>query len=201
MDKPGRNDPCPCGSGKKYKKCCLVDEEKNYDVLRAIGKAKNEAEAIRILHKSPQVYNIKVSVVSKMGISYTDKKPVFRVIEIEERQNLYNLHLIIQDAFGWDNDHMYSFYMSGIRWDWDSEYSGDPLGGHSNYGTGKAAYKAQIRDVIDRVGQKFMYVFDYGDEIIHEMEVLEVGDLREDRAKYPRITMSSGKAPGQYDYT
>jgi uncharacterized protein YecA (UPF0149 family) len=19
---PGRNDPCPCGSGKKYKKCC-----------------------------------------------------------------------------------------------------------------------------------------------------------------------------------
>ena len=23
MDKVGRNDPCPCGSGKKYKKCCL----------------------------------------------------------------------------------------------------------------------------------------------------------------------------------
>ncbi|MBW1945743.1 MAG: SEC-C domain-containing protein [Deltaproteobacteria bacterium] len=21
--KPGRNDPCPCGSGLKYKKCCL----------------------------------------------------------------------------------------------------------------------------------------------------------------------------------
>jgi uncharacterized protein YecA (UPF0149 family) len=19
---PGRNDPCPCGSGKKFKKCC-----------------------------------------------------------------------------------------------------------------------------------------------------------------------------------
>jgi hypothetical protein len=22
MQKAGRNDPCPCGSGKKYKKCC-----------------------------------------------------------------------------------------------------------------------------------------------------------------------------------
>src|SRR3990172_4342969 len=22
-EKIGRNDPCPCGSGKKYKKCCL----------------------------------------------------------------------------------------------------------------------------------------------------------------------------------
>ncbi|HNV85944.1 MAG TPA: SEC-C metal-binding domain-containing protein [Candidatus Omnitrophota bacterium] len=21
----GRNDPCPCGSGKKYKKCCLLN--------------------------------------------------------------------------------------------------------------------------------------------------------------------------------
>ncbi|WP_371126120.1 SEC-C metal-binding domain-containing protein [Bradyrhizobium sp.] len=20
----GRNDPCPCGSGKKFKKCCLT---------------------------------------------------------------------------------------------------------------------------------------------------------------------------------
>jgi len=23
---PGRNDPCPCGSGKKYKKCCGVNK-------------------------------------------------------------------------------------------------------------------------------------------------------------------------------
>jgi SEC-C motif len=26
-EKVGRNDPCPCGSGKKYKKCCLPKEE------------------------------------------------------------------------------------------------------------------------------------------------------------------------------
>jgi uncharacterized protein YecA (UPF0149 family) len=25
--KVGRNDPCPCGSGKKYKKCCGVAQE------------------------------------------------------------------------------------------------------------------------------------------------------------------------------
>jgi SWIM/SEC-C metal-binding protein len=24
--KPGRNDPCPCASGKKYKKCCGAEE-------------------------------------------------------------------------------------------------------------------------------------------------------------------------------
>ena len=27
MDKTGRNEPCPCGSGKKYKKCCLPMHE------------------------------------------------------------------------------------------------------------------------------------------------------------------------------
>ncbi|MBE7010361.1 MAG: preprotein translocase subunit SecA [Ruminococcaceae bacterium] len=26
-EKTGRNDPCPCGSGKKYKKCCGANEE------------------------------------------------------------------------------------------------------------------------------------------------------------------------------
>jgi hypothetical protein len=27
QNKPGRNDPCPCGSGKKYKRCCLATDE------------------------------------------------------------------------------------------------------------------------------------------------------------------------------
>jgi len=27
-DKIGRNDPCPCGSGLKYKKCCMKNDEK-----------------------------------------------------------------------------------------------------------------------------------------------------------------------------
>ena len=26
--KIGRNDPCPCGSGKKYKKCCIDSQSK-----------------------------------------------------------------------------------------------------------------------------------------------------------------------------
>lgn len=27
MEKTGRNEPCPCGSGKKYKKCCLEHDQ------------------------------------------------------------------------------------------------------------------------------------------------------------------------------
>lgn len=35
MDKIGRNDPCPCGSGKKYKKCCLEKPDLNEVVRKA----------------------------------------------------------------------------------------------------------------------------------------------------------------------
>src|SRR5438874_1120241 len=33
--KIGRNDPCPCGSGKKYKKCCLAKDEAAAHQLQA----------------------------------------------------------------------------------------------------------------------------------------------------------------------
>ena len=36
MAKVGRNDPCPCGSGKKYKRCCL---EKDEAAARALAAA------------------------------------------------------------------------------------------------------------------------------------------------------------------
>lgn len=35
--KAGRNDPCPCGSGKKYKQCCLG---KTVDPLAALKRHK-----------------------------------------------------------------------------------------------------------------------------------------------------------------
>jgi tetratricopeptide (TPR) repeat protein len=38
--KIGRNDPCPCGSGKKYKQCCLrKEEEAEHEALAALSQA------------------------------------------------------------------------------------------------------------------------------------------------------------------
>ncbi|MCR4377099.1 MAG: SEC-C metal-binding domain-containing protein [Rhodospirillales bacterium] len=36
MGKIGRNDPCMCGSGKKYKRCCLLEAEKQRAHQRAM---------------------------------------------------------------------------------------------------------------------------------------------------------------------
>jgi len=55
--KIGRNDPCPCGSGKKYKKCCMGKENlaKNADVKEDYSKKYNirlkeesDIEAIKV---------------------------------------------------------------------------------------------------------------------------------------------------------
>lgn len=42
--KPGRNEPCYCGSGKKYKQCCLVKDEAEATARRAAAQAAEAAE-------------------------------------------------------------------------------------------------------------------------------------------------------------
>jgi tetratricopeptide (TPR) repeat protein len=41
--KTGRNQPCPCGSGKKFKQCCLrKEEEAEHQAMAALNQAKQE---------------------------------------------------------------------------------------------------------------------------------------------------------------
>jgi tetratricopeptide (TPR) repeat protein len=44
MPTPGRNDPCPCGSGKKYKRCCLDRDQAAALAPLLAKRAKPEAE-------------------------------------------------------------------------------------------------------------------------------------------------------------
>lgn len=41
---PGRNAPCSCGSGRKYKHCCLAKDEAAAAVAREEARAAAEAE-------------------------------------------------------------------------------------------------------------------------------------------------------------
>src|SRR4030067_2008210 len=38
MSNTGRNDPCPCGSGKKYKKCCMLVHDVGFGGQLAVPK-------------------------------------------------------------------------------------------------------------------------------------------------------------------
>ena len=50
MAGPGRNDPCPCGSGQKYKRCCLARDQAADSAAMAQAAQARAAEAARHDH-------------------------------------------------------------------------------------------------------------------------------------------------------
>jgi tetratricopeptide (TPR) repeat protein len=64
MAKPGRNDPCHCGSGAKYKKCCLPkDEATEREGLAEAQRRREELPAGRRL----QVQKLKAAMAAKLA--------------------------------------------------------------------------------------------------------------------------------------
>ncbi|GFP31156.1 hypothetical protein HKBW3S44_00911 [Candidatus Hakubella thermalkaliphila] len=115
---------------------------------------------------------------------------VWRKIEILGTQTLHDLHDAIQEAFDWDDDHLYAFFLSNKAWDRTSEYVHPKA-------DGRKANKVQIASLGLRPRKKFLYIFDFGDELRHRIQFL---GLRSDPlpGNYPRIVESHGEAPPQY---
>ena len=172
----------------------------------------------------------------------------WRKIEMRADQTLHRLHLAIQAAYEFDNDHLYAFFMSGKAWDRRTAYKfpegqsswpetsqddpsgvdepppprakvgelrlreifGDNLGGlHERIGaTGWADFLDDFagpgNTLVTRLehlnlepGQKFLYLFDFGDEWRFTVRVHAINQDAPD-GEYPHIVESVGKAPRQY---
>lgn len=116
---------------------------------------------------------------------------VWRDIELAEDNTLEDLHLMIQSAFNWQDDHLYSFFLSGDMRDQSSEI-GSPWSDTSIH-----THQVEIAQMELQEGQKFLYFFDYGDSHEFDVTVLEIKPLAP-KAKYPQILDYHGKAPPQY---
>lgn len=129
-----------------------------------------------------------------LKVMFRHRKGTWRRIELRAADSLEDLHNMIQHAFGWDNGHLYSFFMDNKlkRGDFDMEYTCpyEPEGR-------KTADKAQLGMFGFSKAQKFAYLFDFGDEHKFEIEVLDFG-IVDARKRYPLILESKGRAPGQY---
>jgi tetratricopeptide (TPR) repeat protein len=67
MTKTGRNDPCPCGGGKKYKHCCLKkDETTEHETLAAGNQAAQEPGDVR-----PRLTDL-MKVIGRLAAQYDD---------------------------------------------------------------------------------------------------------------------------------
>jgi hypothetical protein len=135
-------------------------------------------------------------------------KGVRRKIAIRSDQTLIDLHGALQAAFEWDDDHLYSFWLSGKFWAGDdSEYThpfaleSDPFAGWDIPIAKPERQSAEER--LDRLGltkgQRIAYLFDFGDEWRVRLTLRQI--TADDREPYPRLLDSVGDAPPQYpDY-
>ena len=128
----------------------------------------------------------------RVKVSLEWKPSVWRVIEILDNQTLEDLHLAIQRAFRWDNDHLYAFFLSGRAWDRVTEVAA-PFGDAEPPTTDEVT----LADLEVQPGQRFLYIFDFGDELRHEIEILDTFPAP-DGGTFPRIAESHGQAPPQY---
>lgn len=88
MSRIGRNDPCPCGSGLKYKKCCLKEERPNVLSLDARRLRKIEDRlAGRMLDHMKKVYGqVSVWMAQYEYFCWPDEIPDDEAIEHEIAQ-------------------------------------------------------------------------------------------------------------------
>ena len=120
-------------------------------------------------------------------------KGVTRTVAVRGDQGLTDLHDVLQRAFDWDDDHLYSFWLTGRFWDREGEYTA-PF----ELERGQRSAAVQLDRLGLEVGQKVAYVFDFGDEWRVMLTVTAVEEA--DANPYPRILASRGEAPPQYVY-
>jgi hypothetical protein len=148
----------------------------------------------------PPLYQFRVRI---LGGFYAPAKPttIWRVLEVAADQTLVDLGNAIPPAFGFDDAHLWSFFLSGKAWDPATEgalhSSTELLGGARQ----RAASRVPIRQVSfpGVAGKKeFLFLFDYGNEWPFGVKLLRLSEQVQPDARYPRVVASQGEAPPQY---
>jgi hypothetical protein len=129
----------------------------------------------------------------KQGI-YTFKvyiaKNIWVKMQLDGKHTLDDLHDCIQDAFDFDNDHMYSFFMDGRPWSHDKfTCPQEDEGPHAD--------EVKIEELSLTDKQTFVYLFDYGDEWTFLVEVYSIEEA-DSRLLIPQVIETKGKPPKQY---
>ena len=182
MANVGRNAPCPCGSGRKYKRCC----------------GSPEAQAKKAAARGPQPHAPRpkppplAGTHLRLKVTLTDSDPlVWRRIQICEDATFGELHRAVQ-LLGWEEEHAWAFrtlpemelIVKGPQQAYgaDGEDLGDPSHG------------VLIRERLREVGDRCLYLYDFGDSWLHLIEVEAVETLAEHEAPIVRHLLD-GEGP------
>jgi hypothetical protein len=126
-----------------------------------------------------------------LRVSYRYKPDFWREIEIAEDQNLEDLHLAIQQALKWDDDHLYSFFMGKRPYDEKREI-GSPWSESE-----RRTYTTTISSLKLKLKQVFLYLFDFGDDHLFDIQVMSINP-KAPKGKYPKVVGKQGRSLKQY---
>jgi hypothetical protein len=120
---------------------------------------------------------------------------VRRTITVRDDMTLVDLHYALQSAFGWDDDHLYAFWLDGSFWVSPDAHYMHPYHAVSTSPPGKSAC-AQLKELGLAPGRRIAYEFDFerGWRVL-----LELSEIREARGRaVARCIEREGVAPPQY---
>ena len=121
---------------------------------------------------------------------------VRRVIAVRDDLTLVDLHYALQSAFGWDDDHMYAFWLGDKFWTHAEEHYTRPCGGDEPQDPDERSAAIGLDRLGLSEGQQLSYVFDFGDEWRVRLRVGEI--VEHDGRASPRLVKAVGTAPPQY---
>jgi hypothetical protein len=133
-------------------------------------------------------YVFRATLVGVRGVS--------RKLAARGDETLADLHQLLQFAFEWDDDHLYSFWLSGVFWDRTPgiRYS-DP---YWSLEPGEKSARVRLDRLDLQVGDKLAYLFDFGDEWRVRLTLAEIRPAS--AGPCPPILESRGDSPPQYGY-
>lgn len=97
---------------------------------------------------------------------------VWRRVRVPDGYSLDDLHVVLQFVFGWANYHLYDFRVADRRFEAPDPEAED-----------EDATAVSLRDLMLEPGDRFEYVYDFGDDWIHEIVVEERVPGTEDRGE------------------
>lgn len=142
---------------------------------------------------TPATYTFRVRILGGV-YAPTDARQIWRELELTGDQTLGDLGEAIPPAFGFDDPHLWSFFLSGKPWDDATEYTRSPSPDDSR--PARAADRLGIRDA--PAGKEFLFLFDYGDAWHFGVRLVRTATAPESDAQYPQVVASHGQAPPQY---
>jgi hypothetical protein len=116
-------------------------------------------------------------------------KNLWRTVKLGHSHTFHELHLLIQEAFDFDNDHVYAFYTG------TSHRTGKEFYSANSYGESDEYEDLTIGEAGIFKGQQFVYLFDFGDMWTFKIQVI---DFIENEETVPMIIDSKGESPQQY---